>query len=239
MAVKYKNPDLSGIMNVYKEKGMTSHDVVAAIRRLTGAKTGHAGTLDPDAEGVLVVLLGKCTKLSGKLMDGGKVYRAVCKLGETTDTQDASGVTLRRRPAVCGLDEIVRACSGFAGGYEQVPPMYSALKVGGRKLYDIARAGGEVERAARFVRIDGIRVEAFDPPDRFTMRVECGKGTYIRTLCADIGEELGCGAHMESLVRLSVGKYSAGDAVTLGRLRELAAQGRLSGAIMDGGGPIG
>ena len=231
MGIKYRNPELSGIINVYKEKGMTSHDVVAAVRGVTGAKAGHAGTLDPDAEGVLVVLLGKCTKLSDRLMTGDKVYRAVCVLGVTTDTQDAGGAIVAVRPAGCGLDEIREAAARFAGGYMQTPPMYSALKVGGRKLCDLARAGKTVGREPRFARVDRIEITAFEPPDRVYMDVTCGKGVYIRTLCADIGDALGCGAHMAALTRLAVGDFRAEDGVRLGRIRELAAEGRLDEII--------
>ena len=183
-----------GILNVYKEKGYTSHDVVAKLRGIIGQKKiGHTGTLDPDAEGVLPVCLGKATRLCDLLTEKEKTYEAVLLLGRTTDTQDTTGETL----AVSDTEhlteeEVRRAVLSFQGTYPQVPPMYSALKVNGKKLYELAREGKTVERKPRMVTIYGIEILSADLP-RVRMEVKCSKGTYIRTLCQDIGESLGCG----------------------------------------------
>ena len=190
-----------GVINVYKEKGFTSHDVVAKLRGiLRQKKIGHTGTLDPDAEGVLPVCLGKGTKLCDMLTDKTKAYRAVLLLGQETDTQDAGGQVLRRcSPEMLAslTEEKVReGVMSFVGPYDQIPPMYSALKVNGQKLCDLARAGKTVERKARPVEIFSIVIEEISLP-RVTMAVECSKGTYIRTLCSDIGEKLGTGGCME------------------------------------------
>lgn len=197
---------ISGILNIYKEKGYTSHDVVAKLRGIVGQKKiGHTGTLDPDAEGVLPVCLGRATKVCGLLTDKDKTYEAVLLLGRTTDTQDATGQILSERPLISDgreiTPEMAKACvMNFEGEYDQVPPMYSALKVNGKKLYELAREGKTVERKSRKVSIRRIRITEIDLP-RIRMEVECSKGTYIRTLCHDIGEKLGCGGCMESLLR--------------------------------------
>ena len=185
-----------GIMNVYKEPGYTSHDVVARLRGiLKQKKIGHTGTLDPAAEGVLPVCLGMGTRLCDMLTDRTKTYEAVMLLGMTTDTQDTTGQVLDdRHHAAMRLEEaaVTEAVLGFKGDYDQIPPMYSALKVDGKKLYELARAGKEVERQARQVQILEIRVDKVELP-RVWMTVTCSKGTYIRTLCHDIGGKLGCG----------------------------------------------
>ena len=183
---------IHGVLNVYKGKGYTSHDVVAKLRGITGQKKiGHTGTLDPDATGVLPVCLGKATKLCDMLTDKDKTYEAVLLLGVSTDTQDAGGEVLGTSDtAGLGEKEVREAIQSFVGGYDQVPPMYSALKVGGKRLYELAREGKVVERKARPVDIYQIRVLKMDLP-RVWMEVSCSKGTYIRTLCHDIGEKLG------------------------------------------------
>ncbi len=185
---------IHGVLNVYKGKGYTSHDVVAKLRGITGQKKiGHTGTLDPDATGVLPVCLGKATKLCDMLTDKDKTYEAVLLLGVSTDTQDAGGEVLGTSDtAGLGEKEVREAIQSFVGGYDQVPPMYSALKVGGKRLYELAREGKVVERKARPVDIYQIRVLKMDLP-RVWMEVSCSKGTYIRTLCHDIGEKLGWG----------------------------------------------
>jgi len=204
------------IININKPAGWTSFDVVAKLRGvLKIRKLGHTGTLDPDATGVLPVCAGKATKLVDYLTDGTKEYVAVMKLGVTTDTQDGSGKVIE----VCAADgvteeDVRRAALGFVGEIEQIPPMYSAVKVNGKKLYELARKGVEVERKPRRVTIHSIAVEGFGG-DEVTMRIECSKGTYIRTLCADMGEVLGCGAHMKSLVRTRSGAFKIEDAVTI------------------------
>ena len=185
---------IHGIINVYKEKGFTSHDVVAKLRGIVGQKKiGHTGTLDPDATGVLPVCLGKATKLCDLLTDKNKTYEAVLLLGKTTDTQDITGEVLEEKSTEALTEEKVReAIEGFIGDYEQIPPMYSALKVNGKKLYELAREGKVIERKARPVKILDIQILEIDLP-KVRMEVSCSKGTYIRTLCHDIGEKLGCG----------------------------------------------
>ena len=212
---------IHGIINVYKEKGYTSHDVVAKLRGIAGQKKiGHTGTLDPDAEGVLPVCLGKATKVCELLTDKDKTYRAVLFLGQTTDTQDASGTVLETSD-VSNLNEaqVTEAVQSFAGEYAQIPPMYSALKVGGKKLYELAREGKTVERKARNVMIHSIKILRVDLP-RVEMEVSCSKGTYIRTLCHDIGEKLGVGGCMESLLRVQVGRFVLADSLRLSEIQK-------------------
>ena len=198
---------LSGIINVYKEKGYTSFDVVAKLRGILKIKKiGHTGTLDPDAEGVLPVCLGKATKVCGLLTDKDKEYETVLLLGTTTDTQDVSGAVLEQKAVAVSGQQVKEAIMSFVGDYLQTPPMYSALKVDGKKLCDLARAGVTVERKPRPVRILSITILEITLP-RVRMRVECSKGTYIRTLCQDIGERLGCGGCMETLLRTRVADF--------------------------------
>ena len=224
--------NLSGIINIYKEPGMTSHDVVYHLRKiLCMKKIGHTGTLDPAAEGVLPVALGPATRLCDLLNENGKVYRAVMRLGVTTDTQDLTGEVLSEREVLSTEEEIREAADAFTGSITQVPPMYSAVKVDGKKLYQLARKGIEVERPAREVTIDSIVIEKIDLPD-VTMTVTCSKGTYIRTLCADIGERLGCGACMGTLVRLKAAGLSADDALTLDQVRECMENGTIGEHIV-------
>ncbi len=205
----------NGVINIYKERGYTSHDVVAKLRGiLKQKKIGHTGTLDPEAEGVLPVCLGKGTKLCDLLTDRDKVYETVLLLGRSTDTQDITGTVLQEAEVCAGEEEVQKVIMSFVGPYEQIPPMYSALKVGGQKLCDLARAGREVERKARPVRIHEIEILKMELP-RVRMRVSCSKGTYIRTLCHDIGEQLGCHGCMEQLLRTRVGQFSLSDSLTL------------------------
>lgn len=222
----------NGIINVYKEKGYTSFDVVARMRGICGQKKiGHTGTLDPDAEGVLPVCLGKATKVCDMLTDSDKVYRAVMQLGVETDTQDMTG-TILKEADTSGLAEqyVMGAVMQFEGEIFQVPPMYSALKVNGKKLCDLARAGVTVERKARPVTIYKIFVENIELP-YVTMTVSCSKGTYIRTLCHDIGAKLGCGAAMKSLVRLQAAGYRIEDAYKLDALQKFSESGTLKDAV--------
>ena len=193
---------VNGILNVYKEKGYTSHDVVAKLRGIVGQKKiGHTGTLDPDAEGVLPVCLGRATKVCDMLTEKDKTYEAVLLLGKETDTQDISGTVLRVGETEGLTQEQVKDCvMSFVGEYDQIPPMYSALKVNGKKLYELAREGKTIERKSRKVEIKEIRILEMALP-RVRMEVSCSKGTYIRTLCHDIGEKLGCFGCMESLLR--------------------------------------
>ena len=220
---------IHGIINVYKEKGFTSHDVVAKLRGIVGQKKiGHTGTLDPDATGVLPVCLGKATKLCDLLTDKNKTYEAVLLLGKTTDTQDITGEVLEEKSTEALTEEKVReAIEGFIGDYEQIPPMYSALKVNGKKLYELAREGKVIERKARPVKILDIQIREIDLP-KVRMEVSCSKGTYIRTLCHDIGEKLGCGGCMESLIRTRVSTFRIEDAKTLDEIETLKQEGKLA-----------
>lgn len=226
---------INGIINIHKTAGFTSHDVVAKMRGICGQKKiGHTGTLDPQATGVLPVCLGNATRVCDMLTDRDKEYVAVLLLGVSTDTQDTTG-TVRKTTHVdkstFSKEQVCQAVMGFVGDYEQIPPMYSALKVNGKKLYELAREGREVERRARKVVIHDIEIlEIQLPMVRF--RVECSKGTYIRTLCADIGEQLSCGGAMQSLVRTRAGGFLLKDAVTLEALQELKDAGRLEEAVL-------
>lgn len=220
-----------GIIIVHKEKGFTSHDVVAKLRGICGQKKiGHTGTLDPEATGVLPVCLGSGTRLCDMLTDKDKEYVAELRLGIETDTQDVTGRVLAEYDVEVSEEQVREAVLSFQGSYMQTPPMYSALKVNGKKLYELAREGKEVERQAREVQIEQIEILRMQLP-LVQLRVVCSKGTYIRTLCADIGEKLGCGGAMESLVRTRVGGFTLEKAVTLGQLQALKDQGKLAGAI--------
>ena len=223
---------MDGIINVYKEKGFTSHDVVAKLRGiLRMKKIGHTGTLDPAAEGVLPVCLGKGTRLCDMLTDKTKTYRAVLLLGQETDTQDTTGVVQAEYPVHVTEEEVRKAIVSFLGDYMQIPPMYYALKVNGKKLYELARQGKEVERQARPVQILDIQIESIDLPWA-TFFVTCSKGTYIRTLCYDIGRKLGCGGCMESLLRTRVDRFELKDSLTLSQIEKLRDEGRLEEAVV-------
>ena len=220
---------INGILNIYKEKGYTSHDVVAKLRGIVGQKKiGHTGTLDPDAEGVLPVCLGRATKLCDMLTDKNKTYETVLLLGKTTDTQDISGEVLKTGDTSTLTEEQVRKCVlEFVGEYDQLPPMYSALKVNGKKLYELAREGKVVERKTRKVQILDIQIKEIALP-RVRMEVSCSKGTYIRTLCHDIGEKLGCGGCMEKLLRTRVSKFELKDSLKLDEVRRYREQGKFT-----------
>ena len=224
---------MDGVIVIRKEKGYTSHDVVAKLRGILHMKKiGHTGTLDPDAEGVLPVALGKATRLVDMITDKEKTYEAVMRLGVVTDTQDMSGTVLSEVPEFQVAEEELRAVTeSFAGDYMQVPPMYSALKVNGKKLYELAREGKTVERKPRPVHFYEIEILDIDfPLVRF--RVTCSKGTYIRTLCHDIGEKLGCGAAMETLLRTKVGRFTLDDAITLAQTEEAVRNGEIEQRIL-------
>ncbi|MBO6259752.1 MAG: tRNA pseudouridine(55) synthase TruB [Lachnospiraceae bacterium] len=222
----------NGAINVYKEAGFTSFDVVAKLRGiLHQKKIGHTGTLDPDAEGVLLVCLGNATKLVEQLVDKVKFYECVMRLGVETDTEDMSGEVLKTSAVDCTPDDIRNAVMSFVGGYDQLPPMYSALKVNGRKLCDIARVGGTVQRTPRHVDIYSIEIKDIDG-DRVTMSIECGKGTYIRSLCRDIGEKLGCGAAMEHLLRTRSGDFYIDKSYRLSEIEAAAKNGNLDDLIL-------
>jgi len=213
----------SGVLNIDKPQGMTSHDVVARVRRLTGIRrVGHAGTLDPLATGVLLVCVGPATRITDYLQQGRKIYRTTFRLGASTDTYDADGQVLRSAP-VPELDLIAlnRALDAFRGDILQTPPMYSAIKHKGRALHELARAGIEVERKARAVTIFELSIEEWRSPD-LTVQITCTPGTYVRSIGHDLGEVLGCGAHVRSLRRVASGTWRAEDAIGLEDL--LAAQ---------------
>lgn len=272
---------MNGIINVYKERGYTSHDVVARLRGITGQrKIGHTGTLDPDAEGVLPVCIGTATKACDVLTDKSKCYETVMLIGLATDSQDTTGNVISTadpaRMASIGDDEITAAIMSFVGEYDQLPPMFSAVRLGGQRLYEMARAGREVERETRHVTISGIELtsglvrgrlgdtftsdmlndnssvrayfdrtrqeqgrferytgsvhtetDADTPVIRVAFKVECSKGTFVRTLCSDIGEKLGTGAAMERLVRTRVSQFRLEDAHTLKELEDIVHAERL------------
>lgn len=214
---------MDGILNVYKEQGFTSHDVVAKLRGiLHQKKIGHTGTLDPDAVGVLPVCLGKATKVCEFLTDKDKVYEAQMLLGTVTDTQDTTGTVMKiNNTDMLTQQSVEQAVLSFVGEYDQIPPMYSALKVQGKKLYELARKGVEVERTSRRVQIfdiSGLEMHLEEKTVRFL--VHCSKGTYIRTLCHDIGGVLGCGACMKSLKRTRAGCFGIESALTLAQIEE-------------------
>ena len=222
---------MDGVINVYKEKGFTSHDVVAIIRRLCKMKkVGHTGTLDPQAEGVLPICIGRATKISAAITDKEKSYRAELLLGKTTDTGDHTGKTLTTSNVNTTRGELDEAISPFIGGYEQIPPMYSALKINGKRLYQLAREGKTVERKPRFVNITSIDIVQVTEADGIIQKaildVDCGKGTYIRSLCEDIGEKLGCGGCMGDLVRTKSGPFTVDAAFYLSQLEQMIKENR-------------
>lgn len=210
---------MDGIINILKPPGMSSHDVVYSVRRKTRIKkVGHTGTLDPNAAGVLPICIGQATKVSNYLLEDTKAYRGELCLGITTDTQDMYGTILEKNPVSCSANEIKEAVLSFVGEYEQLPPMYSALKVNGKKLYDYAREGIELERKSRRVYIYSIDI-IYIKDNKVLFDVVCSKGTYIRTLCHDIGLKLGCGGIMSFLIRTKSGVFNIEDAITLEELQ--------------------
>ncbi|MDD4112499.1 MAG: tRNA pseudouridine(55) synthase TruB [Herbinix sp.] len=224
---------INGIINIYKEKGYTSHDVVAKMRGILRIKKiGHTGTLDPDAEGVLPVCIGKATKVVDLIVEKDKTYEAVLKLGLVTDTQDMTGKILRTSSVDVSLEHINEVAEGFIGGYNQIPPMYSALKVNGKKLYELARQGKEIERKPRWVDIHNIQILGYDAiEDEVRLLVDCGKGTYIRTLLYDMGEILGCGGAMKSLIRTKVGGFYVKESLKLSQVEEHVTKGTIGDYI--------
>ena len=220
--------EFQGIIPIDKPCGMTSHDVVFKMRKLYATKkTGHTGTLDPMATGVLVVLIGRAAKAAEYLTYDSKTYKTTLCLGMTTDTEDTSGTVLSTSDAIPDKNEVFRVISSFEGDIMQTPPMYSALKVGGEKLVDLARRGIEIERQSRPVHIDKITAE-YISDNEYSLTVTCSKGTYIRTLCADIGKKLGCGGVMSSLRRTVCGEFSVDRAYTLEQLEEMPYEERLA-----------
>ena len=230
--------ELEGVLAVWKPAGWTSHDVVAKVRKLTRMRRiGHAGTLDPGVTGVLPLCLGRATRAVEYLQELPKAYDAVMRLGVATDTEDLTGEVLETADASHVTGEMVReALARFIGEIEQVPPMYSAVKVGGRKLYELAREGKTVERKARKVTVHSLELkfaELGGPEPRIGFSVVCSKGTYIRTLCVDIGRALGVPAAMESLVRTMSAGLGQSDCLTMERIEALAASGKLAEALLS------
>ena len=221
---------LDGVLLLDKQLGLSSNHALQAARRLYNAeKAGHTGTLDPLATGLLPLCFGEATKFAGELLNADKRYVATVQLGVTTDTADAEGAVLERRPVEVGLVDVKAALEAFVGEIEQVPPMYSALKRDGKPLYEYARAGIEVERAPRHVTIHELRLVETDDglaDGRFVFEVRCSKGTYVRTLAADIGERLGCGAHLAALRRTGIGSLDVVQAHSLADLEALTAEAR-------------
>lgn len=215
--------DVDGLLLVDKPRDWTSHDVVGFLRsRYRLAKVGHGGTLDPMATGLLVILLGKGTKLSDQVMAGEKWYEGTVTLGATTNTQDADGEVLETRPVPADLTagQVEKALAGFTGDILQIPPMVSAIKKDGVPLYKLARQGKEIEREPRPVVIHALELLRFEPPE-LDLRIRCGKGTYVRTLAHDLGESLGCGAHLSALRRTGSGQFKVADAVDVEVFRDL------------------
>ena len=235
MRKENRKQDMDGIINIKKEAGMTSHDVVFKLRKILGTKKiGHGGTLDPDVVGVLPIAVGKATRMVEFMQDEGKVYEGEITLGYSTTTEDASGEVVAETPVLSPLDEklVDEAIASLTGPITQIPPMYSAVKVNGRKLYEYSRAGQEVERPERQVTIYSFErtspISYDEELARFTFRVKCSKGTYIRTLSVDLGEKLGYSAHMSHLTRTSAAGLSLDNALTLEELAEKVRQGDLS-----------
>lgn len=224
---------MDGILVIRKEKGYTSHDVVAKLRGILHMKKiGHTGTLDPEAEGVLPVALGKATRLVEMLTEKQKTYEAVLRLGVVTDTQDMTGEVLSQGAAEdITQEQVTEAVQSFLGEQLQVPPMYSALKVNGKKLYELAREGVTVERTPRPVCFYELKILEMQLPI-VRLEVTCSKGTYIRTLCHDIGQKLGCGGAMEKLLRTRSGQFTLADSMTLAQVEEAVKDGTVSDKIL-------
>ena len=223
---------MDGVLNIRKEKGYTSFDVVAKLRGiLRMKKIGHTGTLDPEAEGVLPVVLGKATKLVDLLTEKQKTYEALLHLGLETDTQDMTGKVLREQPVNVTEEEVIAVIRSFLGEQQQIPPMYSALKVDGKKLYELAREGKTVERKPRTVHFYEIEIKKIELP-YIRLSVTCSKGTYIRTLCHDIGQKLGCGGCMEELIRTRSGNFDLEDSMTLAQVEEAVKNGTIENRVI-------
>ena len=227
MPMRYRTSGVDGVVNIYKEKGFTSHDVVAVVRKLTGCKTGHTGTLDPDAEGVLPICFGKATRISDYIAAETKEYTATVAFGTETDTQDASGAVILEKAMTIGEEALREVILSFIGDYDQCPPMYSALKVDGKKLYELAREGKEIERKTRRIHIFDIQILEMDYPRTARIHVVCSKGTYIRTLCTDIGQKAGSAAHMATLLRTRTGAFQLEDSLKFDAMKECVEAGRL------------
>ncbi len=224
---------MDGLLLVDKPAGMTSHDVVARVRRLSGERRiGHAGTLDPLATGLLVLLMGRATRLASYLQHATKTYTALIRLGETTTTDDAEGEVLASAPVTCTAKDIRAALAGFLGEQEQVPPAYSAIKVDGAPVYRRARKGEQVTLTPRKVTFYALQLVAWSPPDAL-VTITCSAGTYVRSLARDLGVRLGCGGHVRALRRETAGQFRVGDALTLEQVAALAEKGTLETALLS------
>ena len=231
---------MNGFLNLNKPAGRTSSDAVVFVRRRLpkGTAVGHGGTLDPEARGVLPVCVGQATRLFDYIIDKQKTYVARLRLGVETDTQDATGQVVSTLPVTAGEAEVRAVLPRFVGDIEQVPPMYSALKRGGQRLYRLARQGERVELEPRRCRVDGVTYLGCEGGDVHLLEIRCGKGVYIRTLCHDIGRALGCGGHMLTLERTAAGIFKIEDALTLEDVDRLAQAGALAGALMPLDAPL-
>ncbi len=219
--------EISGVLLVNKHEGVTSHDIVNRVRRLYGTRrVGHTGTLDPMATGLLVVLVGRAAKAAEYLVSDSKRYRATMRLGLTTDSEDITGTVLMSVEALPDADAVILTTSAFVGDIMQVPPMYSALKVGGKKLVDIAREGGTIEREARKITIHSLVCSPTESPADYILDVHCSSGTYIRTLCADIGTALGTGGVMTTLNRTETGGFSLEQSYTIDQIDAMTMEER-------------
>ncbi len=224
---------MDGVLNLNKPKGPTSHDMVNRVRAVTHVRrVGHAGTLDPLATGVLVICIGRATRIVEYLMPGRKVYRADLRLGVTTDTYDAAGKVTSTAPVKSTRAQVEAALAPFRGAIEQVPPMYSAVKHQGEPLYRLARRGVQVEREPRPVEIFELTMEAWNPPD-CTLKIICSSGVYVRTLAHDLGQALGCGAHLTGLTRLASGDFRLADSVSIEEFGRQAEEGRWQDSVQS------
>ena len=232
---------MNGFLNLNKPAGRTSSDVVVFVRKRLpkGTAVGHGGTLDPEASGVLPVCVGTATRLFDYIIDKQKTYVARLKLGIETDTQDATGRVVSESPVAAGEDDIRGVLPRFTGEILQVPPMYSALKRDGKRLYQLARRGESVALEPRACRVDAVEYLGDEGDDVHLLRICCGKGVYIRTVCHDIGRALGCGGHMLSLQRVAAGIFDIESALTLQQVDALAAEGRLAEALIPLDAPLG
>ena len=232
---------MNGFLIANKPTGMTSSNLVVFVRKRLprGTAIGHGGTLDPEASGVLPMCIGRATRLFDYIIDKKKTYVAEVQLGQTTDTQDATGHIIEERPVTVGESELRAVLGDFVGEIEQIPPMYSALKRDGTRLYKLARKGETVELEARKCRVDGVEFLGCSGENRYRIRVDCGKGVYIRTLCHDIGRKLGCGAHMASLQRTAAGIFRIEDALNCEQIDALCAQGRIGEVLLPLDAPLG
>ena len=230
---------MDGFINVLKPPGMSSGTVVAIVKRLTGEKVGHAGTLDPEAAGVLPVMVGRATRLFDYLVEKQKIYRAEIAFGTATDTQDAQGTVLRRGEKYPSLQQVAEVLPRFTGDILQIPPVYSALKMGGETLYKMALKGKTPDIPARPIHVERLELLGETPRQGMLLRVVCGRGTYIRTLCQDIGDAVSCPAHMRFLLREKTGIFGLDTARTIEEMKEAQQAGRLEQLLLPLDAPLG